>query len=71
VGIIYNSSTNTWITADCGQGNGFEGCKQKRQYDPNSGTVTLIGGGLSQPDAGTRWLLGWINIEALIPDWQA
>jgi hypothetical protein len=70
VGIIYDSSSETWITADCGQGKGFEGCKQKRQYERDSGKVTLVGVGTTQPDAGTRYLLGWINMDALIPDWR-
>jgi hypothetical protein len=69
VGIVYDSSTSTWVTADCGQKGGFQGTKRQRLYDPNSGTLTTMGGGTG-PDEGTKWLLGWINIDALIPDWE-
>jgi hypothetical protein len=69
VGIVYDSSTTTWVTADCGQKGGFQGSKRKRLYDPTSGMLTSTGGG-DGPDEGTKWLLGWINIDALIPDWQ-
>ena len=76
VGIIIEATSDTWVTADCGQGEGdgrgFSGCYQKRAY--SNGTLTLQAPN-AQPgkrlsDAGTKDLRGWVNIESLFGGWK-
>ena len=67
-GIVINANSNPWITADCGQGGGYAGCYQRRNWDGAAGTLTLhVEKEHSwQPDAGTRWISGWVNVDALL-----
>jgi len=50
-----------------GKAMGLEVCYQPRAFDPESGAVTLKGIGTSkfQPDAGTKYLWGWVDVDAL------
>ncbi len=67
VGIVIDASTPVWKTADSGQGDGFGSCYQPRAFNSQTGTMTLLGMGSSrfQPDAGTRYLWGWVDVDAL------
>jgi hypothetical protein len=76
VGFIIDGSGSTWITADCGQGegagSGFSGCYQKRTF--SDGKLTLqsstVHSGKPQPDAGTKDIKGWVNLENLFKGWK-
>ncbi len=67
VGIVVSPNGPVWTTADSGQGDGYGCCYQPRAYNPHTGTVKLLGVGSSkfQPDAGIRYLWGWIDVDAL------
>ncbi|MEQ9408758.1 MAG: hypothetical protein RIK87_13565 [Fuerstiella sp.] len=67
VGVVVNADGNPWITADCGQGGGYAGCYQRRSWGSKDGTLTLlnVGENSRQPDAGTRYLVGWVNVDGL------
>lgn len=74
VGIIFECDRNPWTTADCGQGDGFGGCYQRRTFDEATGSLTLLLPGpppkYKLPDAGLRYLKGWVNIDNLFAGWR-
>jgi hypothetical protein len=60
VGVIIDSTGETWKTADMGQGTGYDGkIDTPRSYKP--GTSELWGE--SNQGGGYRYLAGWIDIE--------
>jgi hypothetical protein len=70
VGIIIDAVGGVWRTADCGQAGLNAAAYKKRKFDERAGTLVLDPPETNIPDAGTRWLQGWVNIDHLFAGWK-
>jgi hypothetical protein len=68
--VIIDAVGSEWRTADCGQFAVNAAAYKKRLFDEKTGTLVLDPPETNIPDAGTRWLQGWVNIEKLFSGWQ-
>jgi hypothetical protein len=69
VGIIIDAVGSVWRTADCGQCGTNAAAYKKRVFNKNDGTLILDPPETNIPDAGIRYLEGWIDIDQLYGGW--